>query len=252
MKKVTPIGRKIKELREQQDRRSTQKEFAYAVGISERMLRKIENENALLSVGILERIAKLLGVPHSQLAFSLNGPQAVPLLDVPDLCEALDFSKDRLIPRFEDCFAYACMDEGKLYAAMRNSNDVKTVVKTSLNDETEAYVRELVEILGSLTRDHRDAVLPPVAIDEGQIRRRIRQLMVLLKGNDVWLYETDVMRRLPERDTLDSDDEDCTWSWRTMIVFGPPGEYGETSIDIEVDNGRPHILKGFPKASASR
>ncbi|MGE0056144.1 MAG: helix-turn-helix transcriptional regulator [Hyphomicrobium sp.] len=251
MRKVTPIGCKIKELRELQDRCSTQKEFAYAVGISERMLRKIENENALLSVGILERIAQLLGVPHSQLAFSLKGPQAVPLLEVPDLCEALDFSKDRLIPRFEDYLAYACMDEGKLYEEVRNSDDIKTVVKTSLNDETEAYVQELVEILGSLTRDHRFAVPPPVAIDEGPTKRRIRQIMVLLKGNDIWLYEADVMRRLPERDTLDSDDENCAWSCRKMVVFGPPGEYGETSIDVEVDNGRPYILKGFPEARAS-
>jgi transcriptional regulator with XRE-family HTH domain len=251
MKRVTPIGRKIKELRELQNRRSTQKEFAYAVGISERMLRKIENENALLSIGILERIATILGVPHSQLAFSLNGPQAVPLLDVPDLLEALDFSKDHLIPRIEECFAYACMDETKLYEAVRNSDDIKTVLKRTLNDETEAYVQELVAILDSLTRDRRYAVPPPAAIEESPTKRRIRHLLVLLKGNDVWLYETDVMRILPERDTLASNDEDCTWSRRTMIVFGPPGEYGETSIDVEVDNGRPHILKGLPKASAS-
>ena len=69
----------------------------------------------------------------------------------------------------------------------------------TLDDETSTYAEELVAILTSLTHGARGILNDVPAVDVIAIRRRIRQLLVLLKGNDVWVYETEVLRRLPER-----------------------------------------------------
>jgi hypothetical protein len=34
-------------------------------------------------------------------------------------------------------------------------------------------------------------------------------------------------------------------------VFGPLGEYGEESIKVDVDNGQPYFMKGWPRDSTS-
>ncbi len=81
--------------------------------------------------------------------------------------------------------------------------------------------------------------------EESELKKRIRQLLVLLKGNDVWVYETKVFRTLPESDTLQPDDAPSTLHSRFYIVFGPPGEYGEETVHVTVDLGQPHMLKAW-------
>ncbi|MFD2029814.1 helix-turn-helix transcriptional regulator [Ancylobacter dichloromethanicus] len=58
MKKVVPNGKVVKALREQLERLSTQKEMANEIGVSVRMLRMIENENAPITVTTADRLAK--------------------------------------------------------------------------------------------------------------------------------------------------------------------------------------------------
>ncbi len=251
MKKVIPNGTAIKQLREQLERLSTQKEFANAIAVSVRMLRKIENENTPISVVLLDRIAKLFGVHRDILAATPLPPPAAGAssdVDRPPLFE----DKDQLIPRHDWDYAQATSDEGKLYDEAASSHDLACVIEIPLTDETGGYAQELVDLLTGLTWSRRDILVDVPPSDQIAIRRRIRQLMVMLRGNDIWIYQTKVYRRLPERYDLPHDDEPATHQSRFVIALGPPGEYGETSMRVPIDHGQPFILPSWKKFMAKQ
>ena len=80
MKKVIPDGARIKQLRTNSEKASTQKELAYEIRVSERTLRQIENQNAPVGVDVLDRIAKWFGVHRAQICKSIEatGPSPQP------------------------------------------------------------------------------------------------------------------------------------------------------------------------------
>lgn len=245
MKKVTPKGDLIKDLREHLEKGSLQKEMAHAVGISERLLRSIENNSASIPIATLDRIATYLAVPRDRIAYAIDTPKLVPTGN--DTAQRLmsELFQDRVIPRFENDTARASMDEGRLIHDAQNSEDITIQIDVKLTDETSEYAEELVRLLDTLTWSKRDWLAKPTAADEIALRRRVRQLLVLLKGNDIWVYYTQHTRHLPERFELPKEDEPREMKFRVAIVFGPPGEYGEESIDVRVDNGQPYFLKGW-------
>jgi hypothetical protein len=76
-------------------------------------------------------------------------------------------------------------------------------------------------------------------------RRRLRELVVLLKGNDVWVYADTHMKYLPESFEEDPNGQRQIHA-QLVIAFGPPGEYGEESVEVDVDNGQPRVLPAQP------
>ena len=70
MKKVVPDGTRIKSLRLNSERASTQKELSHEVRISERRLRQIENKDSPVGADVLDRFAKWFGVHREHLAKS--------------------------------------------------------------------------------------------------------------------------------------------------------------------------------------
>jgi transcriptional regulator with XRE-family HTH domain len=250
MKKVTPHGQVIKQLRERRERLSTQKEFCHAVRVSERKLRMIENENSPVEIALLERIAKELGVHRQQISVGIDGPVLV--ANSGNIFETVlaDLRSEKFVPRFDEDIASAGTDEQHLFKSASSSNDVTAELMVSLNDETSAYAKELTEILTGLSWAKRNFLDVIPAHDEVAMRRRIRQLLVLLKGNDVWVYDTTVMRRLPESFTIPSADAPHTSEMRLVVAFGPPGEYGETSMRVPIDHGQPFILPAWDMPEA--
>lgn len=245
MKKVTPNGNLIKQLRSQLETGSLQKEMEHAVNISVRKIRLIENENSAVTVPELERIAAYLGVPRDTIAFAINTPKLVPPTSGTTQSLHDDLFKDRVIPRFEKDLAYATMDEGKVIHDAQHSEDLTMQIDVPLNAETSEYAEELIRLLTDLTYSKRDWLSKPTPADEIALRRRVRQLLVLLKGNDVWFYYTHQMRRLPERYDLPAEGDPSEFKFRLASVLGPPGEYGEETIDVNVDNGQPYFMKGW-------
>jgi transcriptional regulator with XRE-family HTH domain len=245
MKKVVPNGPVVKELREQLERLSTQKEMANEIGVSIRMLRMIENENAPIPVVTAERLAKALKVHRERIIVAPDAFKPAALAGPGQLVASLMGDEDRIIPRHDDDIASATSDEGRLYDQAASSHDVSCVIKTKLDDETGAYAQELFDILGSLSWSQRDLLAEIPAATEIALRRRIRQLIVLLKGNDIWIYETSVIRRLPERYTVAPKEEPCTYQNRFVVALGPPGEYGETTMRVEIDHGQPFVLPAW-------
>lgn len=242
MKRVIPHGDRIKQLRVQLERLSTQKEMANEIAVSERMLRKIENENAPISAILLGRIAKLLGI-HRE-AITLSPPPATAAVRAEGGTPA-DFDKEKLIPRHDWGYAQATSDDGELYHEAGNAHDLACVIEVPLNAETGAYVQELVDLLTALTWSQRDILGTIPASEQLATRRRIRELIVLLRGNDIWIYQTKVLRRLPERHDLPPPSEPATMEFRLTVAFGPPGEYGETSMKVPVDHGQPFVLPAW-------
>jgi transcriptional regulator with XRE-family HTH domain len=245
MKKVTPKGDLIKDLREHLEKGSLQKEMAYAVGVSERFLRSIENSNASIPIATLDRIAAYLSVPRDHIAYAIDTPKLVPATN--DTAQRLmgELFQDRVIPRFDDDIAYATMDEARLIQDAQHSEDLTVQIDVKFTDETSEYAEELIRLLTPLTWSKRDWLAQTNPADDIALSRRVRQLLILLKGNDVWVYYTQHTRHLPERFELPKEDETREMKFRVAIVFGPAGEYGEESIKVKVDNGQPYFLKGW-------
>src|SRR5262249_34656358 len=132
----------------------------------------------------------------------------------------------------------------------------KTVVfhiLTTLTAETEAYAVELFELIESLTWDKRPLDQPLMAPLAGPaalaLHRRLRELIVLLKGNDVWIYGDTHIKTLPESLEVRPRDERSSMEIQGIVALGPPGEYGETAIKIPVDHGQPFYLSSLADAS---
>ena len=141
-----------------------------------------------------------------------------------------ELAQERIVPRFDEDIAGASTDESTYFKDAAGAYDLGAHIAVQLTEETSGYAQELVETLTGLTCSRRNISEPIEAAAEIAIRRRIRQLLVLLKGNDVWVYSTVVIRRLPERHTIAPADEPCTHQFRMVVAFGPPGEYGDTSM----------------------
>lgn len=246
MKQIIPDGPRIKTLRLGLERNATQKELAYAVRVSERKLRQIENESAPISVATMELLAKNLGVHREQITVRQSALQLV-AADGETVFDTIlsDLRKDRLVPRFDYDLANVTMDEGLLFKEASNVHDFVCEIMIPLTDETGKYAEELIAILTSLTWSERSSLDRPTSVEEVALRRRIRHLMVLLRGNDIWIYHTHLFRRLPERHTLPPDDAPSELSSRFIIALAPPGEYGEISVRVPVDHGQPFLLKGW-------
>jgi transcriptional regulator with XRE-family HTH domain len=252
MRKVTPNGAAIKLLREELEKGSTQKEFAFEIGMGVRTLRLIENENASVTMETLSRLANALAVHREQIVFALDKPKLVSSEDTDPAISLPGETEDQLIPRHDYEYAQTTMDEGHLFKAANSSAELAYHLEISLNEETGEYAQELFDILVGLTWTMRSTLDVVPATEEIAIRRRIRQLLVLLKGNDIWVYETKHYRRLPERHDLPQPDTKSTTSSCIVVTLGPPGEYGETSMRVPIDHGQPFILPSWKSLREKR
>lgn len=240
MKRYSPNGGHIKELRTSRERNAGQKQFAHEVRISERKLRLIENENAPVTADALERIAKALGVPRQALVLEPGRPPATaePQRSAPGLSPP---PAPKLVPRFDTQSATVARDESDLFDTARSSHLVISHFATRLTPETRSYAEEMLDLLESVSWDRRDPLKPIPGSEELRIRGRLQELLVLLKGNDVWVYELAHIKKLPESDVLVAEGEARKLQMQAIVAFGPPGEYGEDSVPVPVDNGQPWL-----------
>lgn len=243
MKRFKPNGQHIKDLRENRERNSTQKEFAHEVRISERQLRQIENENREIPSDLLDRIAKALSVPRNAIVFSLDSPRLVSVSGDAnsEKCEPHNASAATTVPRFDTAIASVARDESTLLSDAKNSAILVSHILTRLNSDTEAYTEEMLNLLRAVTWEKRDMLVPLEGQEELGLRRRLRELLVLLKGNDVWVYATTHIKSLPESYVVVEDRRSRDIQMQLVIAFGPPGEYGEDTIHVPVDHGQPWI-----------
>lgn len=240
MRRIRLDGAKIKRLREDRTTRSTQKELAHEVRISERLLRAIENTNALVAADVAERLARALdkAVPEVLLA-----ADDVIVPSPPPVTASVPPTPRRdIVPRFDTAYARATSNEASFYEDARAAKTLVAHILTPLTAETSAYAEELLGMLRDLTWE----CLSPLDVidprEEIRYRRRLRELLVLLKGNDIWVYADSHFKFLPE--SLDIPPRGTLHEMETqfIVAFGPPGEYGETSLKVPIDHGQPFAL----------
>jgi transcriptional regulator with XRE-family HTH domain len=236
MRKIQLDGRKIKELRSAREQGSTQKEFSHEIRISERKLRAVENDLDAVSIQTANRIAGALKKPLQALLLVAPEPPAPPIQAT---TVARLFPPREILPRFDETIAGVISDEAKMFDLAKGNRVVISHVMTALNAETSAYAEELLAILNTLTWDGRGLDNPIEGTEEIAIRRRIRELLVLLKGNDVWIYGDTNIKTLPECYDLQPPGAKESYQCQAVVAFGPPGEYGETSIRVPIDRGQP-------------
>jgi transcriptional regulator with XRE-family HTH domain len=243
VRRVQLNGRKIKELRDERDSGATQKEFAHEIRVSERRLRAIENSNALVTADVANRIARALNKPLQVLLAPGEAPAPQAGRTSNAVEAAIPVRREQLLPRFDETIARFVTNEAGLVELVKGNWVLVSHVLTALNAETSAYAEELLSILRSLTWDPRaEDRRQPDGTVEIALRRRVRELLVLLKGNDVWVYGDSNWKTLPESCEPQPPElrRDC--ELQAIIAFGPPGEYGETSIRVPVDRGQPFLL----------
>jgi DNA-binding XRE family transcriptional regulator len=240
VRKIRIDGSKVKQLRNERDRKSTQKEFAHEVDISERKLRAIENADATVGMEVAERIARALNKPVQSLMLKpIESPAPLPSPSDPSGKIVAMLPKREILPRFDDYPAGVISDEASMFEFANNKRVLISHVLTSLTAETSKYVEELLAILKRLTWEGGSFDNPVKGSEEISVRRRIRELLVLLKGNDVWVYGDTHIKILPESFEVQPHEALRDFEMQAIVAFGPPGEYGETTIKVPVDHGQP-------------
>jgi class 3 adenylate cyclase len=150
--------------------------------------------------------------------------------------------KTLFIPRMSTIHARMIRNEADLLEMAGFQHTVLIHVATKLNTETQGYVEELVSILEGM--NIRTSPLTPNA--QLQLLRRIREIIVLLKGNDVGVYAEGNNKRLPERWGEPDPPDPFVIEAQLILVFGPPPAYGEDAIEVPVDKGQPRMLPYAP------
>jgi transcriptional regulator with XRE-family HTH domain len=252
MKKYVTNGARIKQLRERLDRGSKQATFANAIGISERLLRDVENKNAPLPLAKIEHIARALHVHRYEVMLAdvtdeltataqpppiLLRPPPPPPTAPPPVCNRL--RGIQLCPRFDD-ERLGILDAQELFEGAHRARRLITHINAKLTNETEEYAAEMMVLLKDLTWDVRG--FDDVPGDEAlPIQKRLRELLVLLKGNDVWVYGDTMLKYMPESFEVVARDQ-RSFESELVVAFGPAGEYGETSIRVRYDHGQPREI----------
>lgn len=230
-RRVIPDGGRIRNLRKRHPRYSKQEDCAAALGMQAKTLRAYEYDGPI-QIGQLKLIGTFFKIDWRELVKS-GAAAHQPAAQNPrcTLSEEADFF---IVPRHDTDIASLVMDETRLIEDVKMSVRVLSQVLMALSDECYAYAEELIALLGAIAGPYGETRPDP----DLATRRRIHDLLVRLKGNDVWVYADHHMKFLPEMDALDEsvprDSE-----FQMIIAFGPPGEFGDETISIKVDNGRP-------------
>lgn len=115
---------------------------------------------------------------------------------------------------------------------------------TKLNQETETYAHDLIVLLQSHCDRSREN-LGPLPISEMLIiRRQLRDLLVLLKGNDVWTYADIHFKYLPERWDPRQKGEPFEMELQLIVAFGlPPSDPAIDYLEVPVNCGQPLLIE---------
>ncbi len=256
VKKVTPNGTRIKELRTNSLVERPQKQFAKQCGISERHLRRIENENWVTPVPVLQRIAKELAIGLQEIAFGTHGPMLV--TQTKGVATSLDAATPEpgitVIPRYGTASLPAVSTAQMLYELAESSQGVIPHVLVDAPPAQLAMIKECLTLLKAVSdRQWLRSCGALMAADvhdsddfpEISRRTRLAELFVLLKGHDI--------RVVAERETYHYPAGAKPWlkgqsfCFQLIIAFASPrGEYEEESVTVPFDQGREIVLSSEP------
>ncbi len=237
-------GSAVALLRKKHLRFSRQKNLAPEVGVSERTLRKIENANDPWDADLAKRIAAALDSSLDEIVFSAAGPKLVPspALVPPPAPVVSPFRGKQLYPRFDKESAKLIGSAEDLFASADRAHLVKVEFHVALHPELAEYADELIAVFREASRETRGWLGTIDEVRAAEIRQRMKWLLVQLKGNDVLVFACDHTKYLPESDEVVANGQYGDFQWQAILAFAPPQEWGETSVEIEVDHGQPYVI----------
>ena len=147
----------------------------------------------------------------------------------------------QLVPRFDKVRVRVVADSEDFFESARKAQAILVEYQIDLNKELACYAEELVDLARESCRDGGWEYFDPETLRAKEIVARIRWLLVQLKGNDVLVFACDHMKNLPESDEI-VERRSLNWQCQAIIAFAPPQEWGEESVDVNVDNGQPYII----------
>ena len=249
---LTPDGEKIKAIRNDREAGYKQWEVAEKARLSVRTLRRIENENHSVKEANLRRLAGALGVPLDIIALSTGTPR---LVNQAAGSESPDAAADKgrtTIPRFDTTYLHPL--EGGAQELVRLAEAAQEIVPHFMVDadsERFALIEELLLMLkanstrkwsgaGPLVPDSYDEMPFPEA---GRFKR-LAELLVLLKGNDILVCADTHSRYVPEGEAPRV--ADVPWYFQLLVAFIPPDEHGDHVAEVPIDHGRDIRLQREP------
>jgi transcriptional regulator with XRE-family HTH domain len=247
--KVAANGERIKALRTAALTELPQKVLAAQCNISERQLRRIENDNLLVSLPILKRLASSLGVEPADIAFGLDGPTLVPVKADAQIQTAEVDDSDKLhIPRHRTATLGPISSARALYDLAAGCQQIVPHVLVDAAPAQFEMIEECVGILTTVSRREWSIAEPVVrdAYDDNDFpelarHKRLSELVVLLKGHDIRIVVDKEIYDYPVGVTPWLPDQ--RFCFQLVVAFAPPrGQYEEESVVVPFDGGRDHVL----------
>jgi DNA-binding XRE family transcriptional regulator len=252
--RLTPNGARIKELRTRCATELPQKKLADLCNISERQLRRIENENVEVISPTAERIAKALKVTVEDIVFSAGWPKLVQEVKEPPSSIIETVCPETIsIPRYTTAGLAPVSGAQELYGLAEGNMEIVPHVLVDCPPAQMAMIEECLSLLKgiSLRRWSGGKAIAPDVHDgadfpETSRLRRLAELFVLLKGHDVRIVAAGTMiYHYPPGATAWLKGERT--SFQLVIAFAPPrGEYEESTVAVPFDGGRDLVLPYNP------
>jgi transcriptional regulator with XRE-family HTH domain len=242
---LTPRGQRIKQLRERRETEYRQKTIAAKARISVRTLRRIENENKLSRVEDLRRLAAALDTTLDDIAFATDRPRLVS--DQPEKSVGVRSEESHPgfieISRYSTTYLRTVKGAQDLCEQAGFGQEIVPYILVQADAERLALIEELLSLLKAMVL-RKWQILGPAALDrydrcefpEASRLKRLAELLVLLKGNDIRVVADTHMKHY--------QDGEAPWlpgeKYYTQLIvgFAPPVEYGQESIEVPVDHGR--------------
>jgi transcriptional regulator with XRE-family HTH domain len=253
-KKFIANGARIKELRANSMTPLPQKLFAERCRISERQLRRIENDNQRIELSQLQRIATELRVGIEEIAFGTQGPVLVTPQGKAEASSvtARPEPETTIIPRHTTTHLRPVATAQALYELARDSMEVIPLVLVDAPAAQMAMIKECLALLKAVS-DHRWSCGAPVpgdvhdSADFPEINRRTRlaELFVLIKGHDIRIVAEREIYQYPAgaRPWLEGQ-KTC---FQVVVGFAAPrGEYDEEYVVVPFDAGSEVVLPWKP------
>jgi transcriptional regulator with XRE-family HTH domain len=248
VKKVTSNGTQIKKLRTDSLSELPQKKFAAVCGISERQLRRIENDSLVVPMPVLQRIAKALGVCVDAIAYGAQRPTLATENDNVVTLSNAPAPTPEIIPRHTTVGLSPVSTAQALYELAQSSMEVIPHVLVDAPSEQMAMIKECLSLLKAVS-DRRWSCGAPVTADahddadfpEVSRRSRLAELFVLLKGHDIRVVAEHAIYMYPPGARPWTQGQSSCFQF--IIGFAPPrSEYEEEYVTVPFDGGREIVL----------
>lgn len=156
---------------------------------------------------------------------------------------------DAFSPRMERLRPPLVRNAEELFALLAQDQRPVLHIQTWMDESVRRLALELFDLVQQTIWDMGEWA--PYSEDEAsRAQRKMQELFVSLKGNDIHVYAAVHTKTLPERWEPSVSREGLSWERQVIIAFGPPlpptDPDTEGRVEVLVDNGQPCLIPRDP------